>query len=84
MVKKKELTIIERGIIIGFHKAGESERAISKKTGHSKTAIHNTITKYHKTSVLTTAPQSGRPKKLTERDKRHLKSIISKERREPA
>jgi len=31
MVKKKELTIIERGIIIGFHKAGESERAISKK-----------------------------------------------------
>jgi len=40
--------------------------------------------KYHKTSILTTAPRSGRPKKLTERDKRHLKSIISKERREPA
>ncbi len=31
MTKKKELTIIERGIIISFHKAGESERAISKK-----------------------------------------------------
>ena len=84
MTKKKELTVIERGIIIGFYKTGESERGISKKTGHPKTSIHDTITSYNKRGVLTSAFRSGRPKKLTERDKRHLKAIICKERREPA
>ena len=84
MLKKKELTIIERGIIIGLHKAGESERAISKKTGYSKTAIHHIITKFNETGLLINVPRRGRPKKLTERDKWHLKLIINKERREPA
>ena len=84
MTKKKELTIIERGIIISFHKAGLSERAISEKTGHPKTSIHDTIVMYNKRGVLTSAPRSGQPKKLTERDKRHLKAIICKERRELA
>src|SRR4051812_10920241 len=84
MAKKKELTIFERGKIIGLYETGYSERAISEKTGHSKTTIHNTIIKYNETGVVTTLPQSGRPKKLTERDKRHLKVIVNKGRCEPA
>ena len=59
MTKKKELTITERGIIIGFHKAGLSERVISEKTGHLKMTIHDTITIYNKRDVLTSTSQSG-------------------------
>ncbi len=84
MTKKKELTVTERGIIISFYEAGVPERTISERTGHPKTTIHDTIMMYKKRGVLTSASRSGRPKKLTERDKRHLKSIICKERREPA
>lgn len=84
MSKKKELTIFERAKIIGFYETGDSERTISGKTGHSKTAIHNAITNYRKTGAFTSSPRSGRPRKMTERDKRHLKVIIHKERRAPA
>lgn len=84
MTKKKQLTEFERGIIIGFYQSGDSERTISEKLGRSKTAIHKTISRYRETGTFTIAPRSGRPKKLNERDKRHLKLIINKERREPA
>ncbi|UZO03735.1 uncharacterized protein OCT59_024138 [Rhizophagus irregularis] len=83
MVKKRELTDFERGKVIGFYEAGDSERAISNKTGYGKTTIHNIIAKYRETGAVTVAPRSGCPKKLTERDKRHLKAIINKNRREP-
>ena len=83
MVKKKELTDFERGKIIGFYEAGDSERTISKKTGYGKTTIHNIKEKYCKTGAVSVASRSGRPKKLTERNKRHLKAIITKNRREP-
>ncbi|GES74188.1 IS630 family transposase [Rhizophagus clarus] len=53
MAKTKELSTFERERVIGFHDAGDSERTISRKTGYGKTTIHNIITKYHKTVVLT-------------------------------
>jgi transposase len=83
MVKNRELTDFERGKVIGFYEAGDSERTISKKTGFGKTTIHNIIAKYKKTGAVSIAPRSGRLKLLTERDKRHLKTIITKNRREP-
>ncbi|PKY30292.1 hypothetical protein RhiirB3_312272, partial [Rhizophagus irregularis] len=64
--------------VISFYEASNSERAISNKTGYEKTTIYNIITKYRETGAVTIAPRSGRPKKLTERDKRHLKVIINK------
>ena len=69
MTKKKELTVTERGIIISFYEAGVPKRTISERTGHPKTTIHDTIMMYKKRGVLTSASRSGRPKKLTERDK---------------
>src|SRR5687768_3815628 len=83
MVKTMELTDFEHEKVIGFHEAGDSERTIVQKTGYGKTTIHNIITKYHKTDAVTVTFRSGRPKKLTEWDKRYLKTIINKNRREP-
>uniref|UniRef100_U9TIM9 Transposase Tc1-like domain-containing protein n=1 Tax=Rhizophagus irregularis (strain DAOM 181602 / DAOM 197198 / MUCL 43194) TaxID=747089 RepID=U9TIM9_RHIID len=68
MVKTRELSDFERGRVIGFYEAGDSERTISEKTGYGAFSI---------------ASRSGRPKKLTERDKRHLKVIVTQNRREP-
>jgi transposase len=56
MVKTKELTDFERGKVIGFYEAGDSERAISRKTGYGKTTIHNIIAKYRETGAITVAP----------------------------
>lgn len=81
MVKKKELTDFERGKIIGFYFAGDSERTISNKTGYGKTTIHNIIIKFREKNTISVAPRSGRPKKLTERDVRHLKAVVTKNRR---
>ncbi|GBC31699.2 IS630 family transposase [Rhizophagus irregularis DAOM 181602=DAOM 197198] len=83
MVKTRELSDFERGRVIGFYEAGDSERTISEKTGYGKTTIHNIISKYKKTGAFSIASRSGRPKKLTERDKRHLKVIVTQNRREP-
>ena len=83
MVKTKELTDFERGKVIGFHEAGDSKRDISNKTGYGKTTIHNIITKYCETGAISVALRSECPKKLTERDKRHLKTILVKNWREP-
>ena len=77
MVKTRELTDFERGKVIGLYKASESERAISEKTGYGKTTIHNIISKYNEMGAISVASRSGRPKKLTERDKRHLKTIVT-------
>ena len=66
-----------------FYEAGDSEWTISEKTGYGKTTIHNIISKYKKTGAFSIASRSGRPKKLTERDKRHLKVIVTQNWREP-
>ncbi|CAB4421722.1 unnamed protein product [Rhizophagus irregularis] len=68
----------ERGKVIGFY-----ERTISEKTGYNKTTIYNIITKYREKGAITVAFRSERPKKLTERDKRHLRAIVTKNWREP-
>ena len=69
MVKKAELTDFKYGKVIGFHKAGDFEKTISKKIGYGKTIIHNIIIKYYETSAVTVASRSNQPKKLTEWNK---------------
>ncbi len=83
IVKKKELIDFECEKIIGFYEADDSERTISKKTSYGKTTIHNIKAKYCKTDAVSITSRSGRPKKLTERDKHYLKTIITKNRHEP-
>ena len=57
MVKKRELTDFERGKVISYSEAGDSERVISRKTGYGKTTIHNIITKYVKQALLLLLPE---------------------------
>ncbi|PKK56329.1 hypothetical protein RhiirC2_800254 [Rhizophagus irregularis] len=64
MVKIKELTDFKREKVISYYETGDTEKAISEKTGYGKTTIHNIITKYHKTGAFTVAPRSENLRKI--------------------
>ena len=53
-------------------------KGLFQKTGYDKTTIHNIIVKYHETDIISVTSQSEYPKKVTERDKCQLKTIIAK------
>ena len=78
MTERQELTEFERGLIIGGHLFGHSEREIEEITGHPKSTIHDTIERYCKTGTVTLAPRTRRLPILTDRDKRHLEIVVRK------
>ena len=82
MTERKELTEFERGLIIGGWLFGHSEREIEEKTGHPKSTIHDTISRYCETGTVTPATRTGRPSILTNRDKRHLEIAVRTNRRQ--
>ena len=49
--QRKELSIFERGEIIGAWKCGISERDISEKLNHPKMTIHNVIVAYRDNGI---------------------------------
>lgn len=77
-----DLTEFQRGEIIGAWKFGHSEREIAEKIGHPKSTVHDTIVRYCETGSGTSAPRSGRPKVLSDRDKRHLEIIVRSNRQQ--
>src|SRR6266542_5530442 len=80
MPKTRELTDFERDEIIGLWKADFSTRNIDKVLGHSQKTISNIIIKYQDEGMTTTAQRSGRPKILSDQDKRHLIRTVKKNR----
>ena len=45
-VKRKELSVFERGEVIGAWKCGISERKIGEALNHPQSTIHDTISTY--------------------------------------
>lgn len=82
MSERQELTEFERGVIIGGWLFGHSEREIEEKTDHPKTTIHDTIERYRETGTVTPPPRTGRPRILSDRDKRHLERIVRSNRKQ--
>src|SRR6266511_3164155 len=80
MPKTRELTDFERGEIISLWKADFSTRNIEKVLGHSQKTISNIIIKYQDEGMIITAQRSGRPKILSDQDKRHLIRTVKKDR----
>jgi len=80
MPKTRKLTDFECGEIIGLWKADFSTRDIEKVLGHSQKTISNIIIKYRDEGMTTTAQRSGRPKILSDQDKRHLIRTVKKDR----
>jgi transposase len=69
MTKTRELTEFERGVIIGLKKSKKSIREIEKITGYSRNAIFNIINNYEKKGLTKPMSRSGRPHKLSQKNK---------------
>lgn len=73
--KSRETTLIERIKVIEAHASGDSYHEIEAKLPVSKAQAQQIITHWEETDKIHDDPQSGRPKILSERDKRHLNRL---------
>ena len=72
MSSKKELTVFERGMIVGLHKGNHSASDISSILKIPRTTCQSVIKNFCEKGLTDVAPRSGRPPLLTEREKRTL------------
>src|SRR6516162_8647292 len=82
MPKICELTPFERGEIVSLSKGGHSVRNVSEILDKPKSTVQDVITKYNEENRTDTAPKSGRPPALSERDKRQLGRIVRQNRKQ--
>lgn len=83
MNKRRELSEAERGMIIGAHRFGHSIRDISHKFSIPRTTVGDVIIKWKREGVMTCPPRPGKPKKLTDRDRRSLRRVVTANRQAP-
>ncbi|GIY98674.1 uncharacterized protein CEXT_425782 [Caerostris extrusa] len=81
-LKGKEMTPEERKIIIKLRNEGKTLREIGKIVGRTHSSIQRVINNYTSSKSIISKPRSGRPSKLTAREKRYVfksHKITSKE-----
>src|SRR5438445_10291395 len=81
MEKRKELTVFERGMIIGLHKGNHGATDISRILNISRTTCQKVIEKFCEKGLTDTLPRSGRPALLTEREERTLIHQVKENRK---
>lgn len=74
MPRGKELTVVEKAQIEALRTAGKSYTFIANQLHRSKGCIQDFVTKRRSYGLKR---RSGRPKKLTEREERHISRIAS-------
>lgn len=76
---KGETSVEERNIIIRLYQQGNSLREIGSTVSRSHSTIQYIINKYKKTGSVANQHRSGRPTKVSERDKRFILNQIKKD-----
>ena len=77
-IKRKELSPFLRGKIFAKHSDGLSAANISRDLGIPRTTIWSTLQRESTQLDGKSFPRPGRPKSYTERDKRHILTIIKR------
>ena len=80
MVKNKELSTFQRDENFGLHKGKHSQRDISKILNVPRTTIQSILKSWLGNNYTNDIPLSGRPRKLTNRDLRSLRTTLKKSR----
>lgn len=76
-MSKKELSVSERELIINLHvKQRMSYSEISKQISRSRSTIQRTIDRFRNSGQVESKARSGRPSKLSVRDKRVIKRMV--------
>ena len=79
--KRKELSCFQRGQIIGAWKMGTTLRKIAQMLDYSHSTVQKVIKAYKDYGYAKPPPRKGRPKVLTERNKRALLRVVKKDRK---
>lgn len=82
MAQRRELTVFERGMIIGLHKGQHGTSDISRILDIPRETCRNVIKKYCEEGLTEPPPRSGRPPLLTDREERTLIKTIREDRQE--
>ena len=73
---KKEHSPHKRGRIVALYRAGLSAREVAAQEGISHRAVYGIVSRYDKQVKGRSNPRSGRPPKLSDRDRRHIMRLI--------
>lgn len=76
--KTRETTISERKIILKLSEEGNSYSTIARIVNRSRFTVRNIIKRFSDEKNVENLPRSGRPQKLTDRDKRKVTKIVKK------
>ncbi|CAI9586007.1 unnamed protein product, partial [Staurois parvus] len=76
MGHSQETSKFKRGTVIGLHLCNKSIREISLLLKYSTVTVNSIITKWKQLGTTATQPQSGRPRKMTERGQHMLKCTV--------
>ena len=82
MAQRRELTVFERGMIIGLHKGQHGASDISRILDIPRETCRNVIKKYCEEGITEPLPRSGRPPLLTDREERTLIKTVREDRQE--
>ncbi|GIY76956.1 uncharacterized protein CDAR_265221 [Caerostris darwini] len=74
-LKGNEITPEARKIIIKLRNEGKTLREIGKIVERTHSSIQRVINNYTSSKSIISKPRSGRPFKLTAREKRYVKSV---------
>jgi len=66
--------------VIGFHLCNKSSHEMSSLLNIPQSAVSGIITKWKRLGTTATQPQSGRPRKMTERGQRMLRRTVRRGR----
>jgi len=76
--RRRESTHEERIRVIQLKSEGHSYCETQQQTGVGKTAIHHIFNNWNKENTVINKPCSGCPKKLLDRNKRHLQVLVKR------
>jgi transposase len=76
MGRPGELSDFERGLVIGCHISKKSVRNIVTLLKLPKSTVGDVIVKWKREGTTSTKPRMGRPRLLTDRDRRALKKVV--------
>lgn len=78
--KGKETTVEEKKIILNLHSMNKSYRDIAKITQRSRFTVRSIIKRLKSKANIEDQSRSGRPTKLTIREKRKIINIVKRDR----
>jgi transposase len=75
-----ELSDFERRLVIGCHISKKSVKDIATLLKLPKSTVGDVIVKWKREDTTTTKPRPGRPRLVTDRDRRALKKVVCETR----